>query len=192
MRRREFIAGLGCCSAIATRAASWICAVLLVACFYALPAAADPSGALNALQQSLENLELKTQKRNEALKRVLDQVRLANPPGTGAKQPGGAAAAGTGGGKQTQSIDLRRALANHQQSQDLITKRLTDKLGRHEQRRAATPAEAAPKLFAREQGREHRRAQNKIMVAVGDTEQALKSAEIDAVQARLAERTRPG
>jgi predicted nucleic acid-binding Zn-ribbon protein len=128
MRRREFIAGLGCCSAIATRTVSWICAALLGACFHAssVAAADDPSTALNALQLSLENLDAKTRKRNEALKRVLDQIKLANP-GT---KPAGRA---TSGG-QTQSIDLRHALANYQQSQDLITKQLIDKLG---QQRAA-------------------------------------------------------
>jgi hypothetical protein len=82
MRRREFIAGFGCRSAIAARPVSWICAALLGACFEATPVAAadDPLAALNALQLSLENLEFKTQKRNEALK--LDQIWLPNTPWT--------------------------------------------------------------------------------------------------------------
>jgi chromosome segregation ATPase len=183
MRRREFIAGL-CYSAIATRTVSWLCAALLGACFYATPVAAadDPLAALNALQLPLEDLELKTRKRNEALKRVLDQVRLANLPRTGTRPAARTAAAGAGGG-QTQSIDLRRALASYQQSQDLIARQLTDKLGQHRAEAGNTGGGDAHSSELARKAATLAELRSRIMAADVDT-RALQSAAIDTMQTR--------
>src|SRR6185436_15567906 len=123
--------------------------------------------------------DAKTRKRNEALKRVLDHIRLANPVGS-------AAAAGTAGKGQTQGIDLQRALANYQQSQDRITKQLIDKLGQQRAGVAGNTGGGDAQSSSLLSKAAIMTARIREIAAVDATGALQNAAQIDAAQKRIA------